>query len=389
MSSIRICTRKDGSTYTQILFREFDQIKNKMVQSSLSFDDHSAALKWQKILDKVGAEETRKMLGAEEASSRTPDIITLNAFAPTYIEGLTGISAAQKDRYRAYMRNDFGPYMGDLPLPALCTADAKQNSIVHDWIADAEADGAAGKTIHNKHGFLSGCLKIAVRRRLMPHNPCDDSKLPPIVFESTFLEPEEFDRLVELTPDRWKPTVRFLTLSCVRWSEYTALPVGALRPDPDVEGDWLARVSRAWKYTGTSEQLLGTTKSRKGVRTINIPGEALHGFDLTRKKEALLICTKDGGRVSSQLFHNKCWRPLVEQFELETGKKPRVHDLRHTGASWMLQNGAEISDVQRHLGHESASTTTGIYGHFDRRSGRRASTAMSKALVRTAVKRTT
>lgn len=387
MSSIRICTRKDGTVYTQILFREFDEIRGKTVQSSLSFDDHATALKWQKILDKSGPEQTRKMLGAEESAARGPDIVTLNSFAPTYIDGLTGASTTQKNRYRAFMRNDFGPYMGDLPLPALCTADASRNSIVHDWISDAEADGAAGKTIHNKHGFLSGCLKVAVRRGLMPHNPCEDSRLPPVAFEPTFLEPEEFDRLLELTPARWKPTVRFLTLSCVRWSEYTALGVGVLRPDPEAEGDWLCRVARAWKYTGTSEQMLGTTKSKKGVRTINVPAEALQGFDLKRNPDALLVCTKDGGRVSSQLFHNKCWRSLVEKFELETGKKPRVHDLRHTGASWMLQNGAEITDVQRHLGHESASTTTGIYGHFDRRSGRRASTAMSKALVRTAVGR--
>ncbi|MBF5002521.1 tyrosine-type recombinase/integrase [Nocardia sp. BSTN01] len=111
-----------------------------------------------------------------------------------------------------------------------------------------------------------------------------------------------------------------------------------------------------------------------------MPAEALDGFDLTRKNAALLICTQDGGRISSQLFHNKCWRPLVERFERKTGKRPRVHDLRHTGASWMLMNGAEIMDVQRHLGHESAQTTTSIYGHFDRRSGRRASSAMSRAL---------
>lgn len=390
VSSIRVATRKDGSTYTQILFREFDPDKGRMTQTSVAFNDHGEALKWQKILDQVGPEEFRKLLGAEDASraQKAGKLVTLNLFAPVYIDGLTGISKAQKNRYRAFMTNDIGPYMGDLPLPALCTADEHKNSIVQDWISDMESDGDAGKTIHNKHGFLSGCLKVAVKRRLMPFNPCDDSKLPPAIFEPCFLEPEEFDLLLEMTPARWKPTVRFLTLSCARWSEYTALPLSALKPDLEAEGEYLCRIARAWKYTGTSEQILGSTKTSKGVRTVNLPGEALEGFDLTRKPSSLLVCTKDGGRVSSQLFHNKCWRPLVERFELETGKKPRVHDLRHTGASWMLLNGGEIADVQRHLGHESSKTTTDIYGHFDRRSGRRASTAMSKALVRTAVGRT-
>ncbi|WP_305781252.1 tyrosine-type recombinase/integrase [Nocardia nova] len=387
MSSVRISTRKDGTTYTQILFREFDEAKGKKVQSSLSFNDHAAALKWKKVLDQVGPEQTRRMLDAEEAaaSPSAQKIVTLNTFAPTYIDGLTGIQKAQKDRYRAMLRNDFGPYLGDLPLTALCSADADRNSIVQDWVSDQEADGVSGKTIANKHGFLSGCLKVAVRRRLMPFNPCDDSKLPPRHYEPCFLEPEEFDLLRDLTPERWKPSVTFLVLSGVRWSEFTALRIRDLKRDPDHKGDWLVRVSRAWKYTGTSEQLLGGPKSRKGIRTINVPAEAVKDFDLTRKPDALLVTTMDGNRVSSQRFHNSCWRPMVQKFEEETGKRPRPHDLRHTCASWMLNNGAEISDVQRHLGHEKSTTTLDIYGHLDRRSGRRASTAVSKALVRSAI----
>ena len=383
MSSLRISTRRDGSTYTQILFREFDPLRGRKVQSSLSFDEHGAAVRWQRILDKVGPEETRRLL-ADEEGARVEKSITLATFAPTYIDGLTGASKTQKDRYRAYMRNDFEPLFGDVPLTSLCVADADRNTPVQDWISDCEADDVAAKTIANKHGFLSGCLKVAHRRGLIPYNPCEDSKLPKRNFEPCFLEHDEYRLLLSMAPERWRPMVEFLTLSCVRWSEFTALPVGALKPDPDHEGDYLCRVARAWKYTGTAEQVLGGPKTRKGVRTINVPAYALKGFDLDRPKGVLLVCTQDGGRISSQLFHNKCWRPLVERFERQTGKRPRVHDLRHTGASWMLMNGAEIMDVQRHLGHESAQTTTNIYGHFDRRSGRRASSAMSRALGHTA-----
>ncbi|NEW33786.1 tyrosine-type recombinase/integrase [Nocardia cyriacigeorgica] len=335
------------------------------------------------MLEKFGIAQARKILAAEEAAADDTEP-TLNTFAPVYIDGLTGISEAQKSRYRAYLRNDLGPVMGDLPLPALCAADDQRNGIVQDWVSDMEVDGVAPKTIANKHGFLSGCLKVAVRRRLIPFNPCDDTRLPKRHFEPCFLEPEEFDLLLDMTPERWKPSVRFLALSCVRWSEFTAMPVGAIRVDPETDDEYICRVSKAWKYTGTAEQLLGGPKSRRGVRSINVPSIALEGFDLDRPPTALLVCTKDGTRVSAQLFHNKCWQPLADDFEALTGKRPRVHDLRHTGASWMLSNGAEITDVQRHLGHESAQTTTGIYGHFDRRSGRRASTAMSRALVRAA-----
>ncbi|WP_280441046.1 tyrosine-type recombinase/integrase [Nocardia brasiliensis] len=386
MSSVRVEARDDGSPYTQILFRVVNpQTGKKTFQTSESFDDHEAALAWKKILDTVGPEKAREILAAEKAA-RTAKIVTLRTFAPTYLKSLTGKEKGTTDKYLSYFENDIFPYMGDLPLIMLCEADAEKNSIVQDWVSDMEADGAAGKTIANKHGVLSACLKLAVRRRLMPWNPCEDSSLPPRTYEPTFLEPEEFDVLLDMTPKRWKPTVRFLVLSGCRWSEYTALRKRNVTRDREQEGDWLCRVARAWKYTGTSEQRLGDPKTKAGIRTINVPGEALTGFDLGKlKANDLIVSTEAGGRISSQLFHNKCWRPLVLKFEAEVGKKPRPHDLRHTCASWMINNGAELTDVQRHLGHEKIATTVDLYGHFDRRSGRRASTAVSKALVRTAV----
>ena len=49
-------------------------------------------------------------------------------------------------------------------------------------------------------------------------------------------------------------------------------------------------------------------------------------------------------------------------------KSPRVHDLRHTCASWMIAAGVPLPIIQQHLGHESIQTTIGVYGHLDRRS---------------------
>ena len=57
-------------------------------------------------------------------------------------------------------------------------------------------------------------------------------------------------------------------------------------------------------------------------------------------------------------------------------KRPRVHDLRHTHASWMIAAGVDLFILQRRLGHESITTTTETYAHLlpdqqARRGGRR------------------
>ena len=45
-------------------------------------------------------------------------------------------------------------------------------------------------------------------------------------------------------------------------------------------------------------------------------------------------------------------------------KRPRVHDLRHTHASWMIAAGVDLFVLQRRLGHESITTTTETYAHL-------------------------
>ncbi len=42
----------------------------------------------------------------------------------------------------------------------------------------------------------------------------------------------------------------------------------------------------------------------------------------------------------------------------------RFHDLRHTAASLMLNNGVPVLVVSKILGHSKASTTLDIYGHM-------------------------
>ncbi|MGI5222987.1 tyrosine-type recombinase/integrase [Nocardia sp. CA-290969] len=390
MSSVRVCTRKDGSVYTQVLFREFDPAKGRRVQASVSFDDHKAALSWQKILDQVGPEKARAMLAAEETVQGEKTVTLNDSWAETYISGLTGVEQATRNRYRRYMANDIGPAMGDLPLPALCAATADQNTVVQEWVNEMEADGVAPKTIANKHGFLSGCLRAAVKRHLLPFNPCEDTKLPKRRRECVFLEPEEFDIVYEAAPAKWRPLTLFLVTTGARYSEATALRVGDIARNVDHEGNefWTCRIAKAWKYTGTSDYKLGGPKTQRGYRTINIPKETVDALRLAgRNKDQLLFRTRNDKRIIPQQFHNLCWKPTMDQVAGRIGKRPRPHDLRHTCASWMLNNGAEITDVSAHLGHESIKTTVDVYGHLDRRSGHRASTAISRALVRTAVQK--
>jgi integrase len=80
-------------------------------------------------------------------------------------------------------------------------------------------------------------------------------------------------------------------------------------------------------------------------------------------------------------FYTNVWVPaLLRAKEAGLTKKPRVHDLRHTNASWLIQAGVPLTVVQRHLGHESIQTTSDGYGHLDRKSSRVVADVVGKAL---------
>src|SRR6202040_4460447 len=79
----------------------------------------------------------------------------------------------------------------------------------------------------------------------------------------------------------------------------------------------------------------------------------------------------DDGPVRAHNFNPNVWEPARARAK-DNGltKKPRVHDLRHTNASWLIQAGVPLTVIQRHLGHESIQTTVDRYGHLDRRTSR-------------------
>lgn len=111
------------------------------------------------------------------------------------------------------------------------------------------------------------------------------------------------------------------------------------------------------------------------MRTINVADSALAKLDYTGE---WLFTNRAEGYVRAQGFTRRVWAPAVKRAAL--GKTPRIHDLRHTCASWMIAENVPLAVVQHHLGHESIETTVGTYGHLDRRSAQAAANAISARL---------
>jgi integrase len=59
-------------------------------------------------------------------------------------------------------------------------------------------------------------------------------------------------------------------------------------------------------------------------------------------------------------FRQRYWMPLFDQ--ILPFRTPHV--LRHTLATWLLQNGEPMTYVKDQLGHSSIKITVDVYGHL-------------------------
>lgn len=56
--------------------------------------------------------------------------------------------------------------------------------------------------------------------------------------------------------------------------------------------------------------------------------------------------------------------PALGELGDQLRARPRIHDLRHTHASWLIPAGVPLTVIQGRLGHESIKTTSDRYGHL-------------------------
>jgi integrase/recombinase XerD len=85
---------------------------------------------------------------------------------------------------------------------------------------------------------------------------------------------------------------------------------------------------------------------------------------LTIKKgfEDILFLNRRGSRLTRAMIFT-----IVKQLAQEIGLHKNIspHTFRHSFATHLLQNGADLRAIQQMLGHESI-TTTEVYMHVDR-----------------------
>lgn len=360
-------------------WRVMARADGKMKQETFSGPDavavEKAARSFAKLVDRVGMAEASR-IRTQRSGAAQRGAPTLAEWTESYLEKSTGLLAGVTDGTRATYKRDaktyITPRLGELPVDQV---DAEEVARWVVWLESQTWKGKAiaPKTVKNKHALLSQILDAAAKKGHRTGNPARGAKLTRgRKRKMVILTQSEFAVLLHFLPEQWRPIVLWLAGTGMRWGEATALTWGDL--DRDAR-PMLVHIDKAWQRSEVgAKPVLGPPKTDAGDRTISVPDELVAQLGKPGSGDALVFPTSVGTSLWSSSFWDRVWTPTLnlandaeackEAGLTPIGKRPRVHDLRHCHASWLIAAGRPLPYIQARLGHEKITTTVDTYGHL-------------------------
>lgn len=270
-------------------------------------------------------------------------------------------------RFKDYKLSDITVYelekfYNDLRKTKSLNPDSNGN---HNLLSEA--------VVRHQHSLLCVMLNTAVKWDFINFNPCLKLTKPPTVTrkEMKFYDEEELKKLfqhLEYENLTFKTAIYLLTLGGMRRGEC----LGLFWEHVDFEKKTIT-IKNNLLNIREKGVYLDTPKTKKSKRTISLPDIC---FDLLKKLKAKQ-------ELEKELFSND-WMDTEYVFKDEYGnyynpsrlsrqwvlfqkkhnlKHIRLHDLRHTCATYLLSHNVPIATVSKKLGHSNIYTTLDVYTH--------------------------
>lgn len=247
------------------------------------------------------------------------------------------------------------PELGERRLASIAKADIRR------LFADMSSAGKGPATISGTQRLLHRLLALAVDEDRIARNPVHGVKVERgQQREARFLNEDEVQRIADEVPGPYRALVFAMSFAGLRIGEAAALRMRNL----DLKTGTIRVVENSAVVNG--RRVLGSPKTERSIRTVDIgPGlvailkEHVATFGAPLDPDALVFPNPRGDPVMQSNF-----RRVFQSAAKRAGIKPtpRVHDMRHTAASFMSRAGYSLVEAGQQLGHSTVGMTA-AYSH--------------------------
>lgn len=244
------------------------------------------------------------------------------------------------------------PYFGQKRVNDITAADIRQwqNELIKKGYSPTYL-----KTINNQ---LSAIFNYAVKYYDLKGNPC--TKAGSIgksrAEEMKFWTIDEFKQFIDCVMDKRQSYMSFMILY---WTGMRLGELLALTPaDIDLDKNTIS-ITKSYQRLGKRD-VVTSPKTPKSKRIITIPEflaadikDYLNSLYEVHDDDRLLLVTK------YYLEHE-----MQRGIKISGVKRIRIHDLRHSHASMLVEFGFSPLEIAERLGHEKIETTLNTYSHL-------------------------
>jgi len=309
-------------------------------------------------------------------------VITNNTTLAQWIEHWLSIGAPGKrrkavgrktlERYAQLLRVHVTPTLGNRPLQKLQSTEI-------DALYVRLAEKIAARTAHHIHNVLGSCLRTATRTRKLARNPMLDVikvPSPPEADHGIALDADELRILIQ----GFKPSILFPIVAVAAFTGARRGEILALRwEDFDADAKTL-RIERAVEETNEHGLQIKGPKTERGKRTIEIDDDLVALLRSERERYLRVVAgIPDGSAVDLSLVKLPagalmfpCPPARGEPFSFTKLRSPkdvtdrfksvarklgfslRLHDLRGTHETLLLDAGVPVHVVAARCGHDPA-----------------------------------
>ena len=251
------------------------------------------------------------------------------------------------------------PYLGKLKLSQLTPLRMKrwQNELMASDNISREGKKLSRSTILMINSICSILLNFAVKFYGMKQNPLRIIGAPSIPQTAPqqgkypIWSPEEFSQAMGFVSDPQERCIFEILF-------YGGLRIGELLALNAKDFDFQANTISITKSYKKKKKKAAPTKTASSVRTITMPRTIMQNVQAFIKKSEpvpspLFTMAQITLRVHLKAIADKAGLPQI-----------RLHDLRHSHASYLIHRGIPITTISHRLGHKNSSITLQVYSHL-------------------------